>query len=316
MTQELPTVHVFHTGALGDSILLWPMLRRLRRSSRVTLVTERAKGQLAARELGIDAIDIEQRKYTALWSADALQRKSHEQSPARPTPGHVGEFDIDQSVTRIISFLTDQPTSDWASNARVAFPNAAIEFHSAPLDRWAALELGGNEGSIGVVCENEQGPVVLHVGAGARAKLWPLDRWCELASLVHRRATSDRSVKSISTATSSPPSPAPIAVIAGEVEAERFSGTQRDLFARLQGRIITDLETLVSTLRAARLFIGNDSGPTHLAAQLGVPTVALFGPTDPNRWAPIGPRVTVIAPESPSPMDWLSAERVVGTIRA
>ena len=43
----------------------------------------------------------------------------------------------------------------------------------------------------------------------------------------------------------------------------------------------------------ARLFVGADTGPTHLAAACGTPTVALFGPTDPARFAPRGPRVSV-----------------------
>ncbi len=45
----------------------------------------------------------------------------------------------------------------------------------------------------------------------------------------------------------------------------------------------------------AALFVGGDTGPTHLAAAAGAPTVALFGPTDPARYAPRGPRVAVAA---------------------
>jgi len=47
-------------------------------------------------------------------------------------------------------------------------------------------------------------------------------------------------------------------------------------------------------LRNVRAFVGNDSGVTHLAAYLGVPTLALFGPTDPRRWGPIGRRSRII----------------------
>jgi heptosyltransferase-3 len=61
-----------------------------------------------------------------------------------------------------------------------------------------------------------------------------------------------------------------------------------------------DLRTLAGVLSHVRLFVGHDSGVTHLAALLGVPTVAIFGPTDPARWAPSGKHVTVIkwAPSS------------------
>jgi ADP-heptose:LPS heptosyltransferase len=47
-------------------------------------------------------------------------------------------------------------------------------------------------------------------------------------------------------------------------------------------------------LRRCRAYIGNDSGITHLAAYLGCPTIALFGPTDPRVWGPIGRRARII----------------------
>jgi ADP-heptose:LPS heptosyltransferase len=55
-----------------------------------------------------------------------------------------------------------------------------------------------------------------------------------------------------------------------------------------------DLLTVAGVLAKARLFIGQDSGITHLAGLIGVRTVALFGPTDPARWAPSGAHVTVV----------------------
>ena len=50
---------------------------------------------------------------------------------------------------------------------------------------------------------------------------------------------------------------------------------------------------LACWLARASLYIGNDSGITHLAAAVGTPTLALFGPTDPAVWAPRGPNVRV-----------------------
>jgi len=54
-----------------------------------------------------------------------------------------------------------------------------------------------------------------------------------------------------------------------------------------------DLYQLACWLAAARLYVGNDSGVTHLAAAVGTPTLAIFGPTDPAVWAPRGPHVRV-----------------------
>ncbi|MBS0165881.1 MAG: glycosyltransferase family 9 protein [Nitrospira sp.] len=55
-----------------------------------------------------------------------------------------------------------------------------------------------------------------------------------------------------------------------------------------------DLTTLAGVLMLAKFFLGHDSGVTHLAALLGVRTVAVFGPTDPDRWAPLGDHVTIL----------------------
>ncbi len=55
-----------------------------------------------------------------------------------------------------------------------------------------------------------------------------------------------------------------------------------------------DLLTVAGVLAQARLFVGQDSGVTHMAGLMGVRTVALFGPTDPARWAPRGTHVTVV----------------------
>ncbi len=55
-----------------------------------------------------------------------------------------------------------------------------------------------------------------------------------------------------------------------------------------------DVATLAGLIAQAALFIGQDSGPTHLAGLMGTPTVALFGPTDANRWSPRGRSVKVL----------------------
>jgi ADP-heptose:LPS heptosyltransferase len=70
------------------------------------------------------------------------------------------------------------------------------------------------------------------------------------------------------------------------------------LIARCSARptVLRGLElcALAGSLAHMRLFIGHDSGITHLSALLGLQTVALFGPTDPGRWAPRGHHVTVV----------------------
>jgi len=70
---------------------------------------------------------------------------------------------------------------------------------------------------------------------------------------------------------------------------------------------IEDLYDLACWISTARVYIGNDSGITHLAAAVGAPVVAIFVNTDPRIWAPRGERVTVL--ERPTPADVLRAAR-------
>jgi len=72
-------------------------------------------------------------------------------------------------------------------------------------------------------------------------------------------------------------------------------------------------------LAACNAAVGNDSGLTHLAAVVGCPTVALFGPTEPARTAPVGPAVIVRAlalagAGGPRSLDSVSPAEVVGAV--
>jgi len=62
----------------------------------------------------------------------------------------------------------------------------------------------------------------------------------------------------------------------------------------------TSLPDLAALLTHCCLYVGNDSGTTHLAAAVGCPTVAIFGPTDPARYGPRGERVSILAAEPAS----------------
>lgn len=64
------------------------------------------------------------------------------------------------------------------------------------------------------------------------------------------------------------------------------------------------LETVAGVLAGARLYIGHDSGLTHLAAAMQIPTVAIFGPTDPRQWAPLGSHVSVLTGSSCTCPSW------------
>jgi hypothetical protein len=117
--------------------------------------------------------------------------------------------------------------------------------------------------------------IVLHPGSGDVKKNAPTALWLDaLAAL--RRETG-----------------LPVRVVLGPVERER--GGWQELAPHVDEiSLCGPLEELVQTLARARLFLGNDSGASHLAGILGVPSVVLFGPSDPRLWRPLGACVRVL----------------------
>ena len=115
------------------------------------------------------------------------------------------------------------------------------------------------------------GPVLLAPGAAfGPTKLWPAERFALLAD-----ALLDRGHR------------AALAVGPSEVELGMLIARRARHRLPILG---ADLDTgeLAALLAQARLLIGNDSGPAHLAAAVGTPSVVFYGPTDPGRTAPSG----------------------------
>lgn len=122
---------------------------------------------------------------------------------------------------------------------------------------------------------------ILNPGAGWGAKQWPAERYGEIA-----KALSQQGIQPI---LNFGPREEPLAK-----EAEGASAGA----ARAMSFSVGELVALV---KRARLFIGGDTGPMHLAAALHVPVVAIFGPTDPARNGPFATRGVVLRnPNSPT----------------
>jgi heptosyltransferase-1 len=147
---------------------------------------------------------------------------------------------------------------------------------------------------------------ILNPGAGWGAKRWPAVRYGQVAGKLASEGV--RSIVNYGPGEES---------LAREVEAAGAGA------AKAMKCSITEL---VSLTRRARLFVGGDTGPMHLAAALGVPVVAIFGPTDPTRNGPYGTRSIVLRNPASStshtrrsqPDDGLleiGTERVVAAVR-
>ncbi|MGA7399688.1 MAG: glycosyltransferase family 9 protein [Candidatus Sulfotelmatobacter sp.] len=118
------------------------------------------------------------------------------------------------------------------------------------------------------------GFAILNPGAGWGAKRWPAERYGEVA-----RGLASRGLSSI------------FNYGPGEEELVRTAETTSGGTAKGMSCTVTEL---IALTRRARLFIGGDTGPLHLAAALRIPVVAIYGPTDPARNGPYGTRSIVL----------------------
>ncbi len=139
---------------------------------------------------------------------------------------------------------------------------------------WAALCRDAGTGR-----EWERRVVFLHPGAGSRLKRWPLDRYLMLARMLRAGGL--------------------VAAWTVGPDEEELRAVLRD--AGEEAAIVPPLDVarLAAVLERAAVCVSADCGIAHLAALLGVPVVALFGPTDDAVWAPPGPHSTTLRLELP-----------------
>ncbi|MGI8824873.1 MAG: glycosyltransferase family 9 protein [Chloroflexota bacterium] len=112
-------------------------------------------------------------------------------------------------------------------------------------------------------------PVVVHPGAGAGWKRWSLEGFAHVADSLSRDGHS-------------------VVLAEGPADAEITAAVRSLARSNLPTLRVGSTRILAAILAESSAFVGNDSGVTHLAAMAGVPTVALFGPSDPASWAPLG----------------------------
>jgi ADP-heptose:LPS heptosyltransferase len=158
-----------------------------------------------------------------------------------------------------------------------ALPEPGAKIHAAD---YFLKQAGGDGLAVPrIECERavSEDFAVIHPFSGSARKNWPLNRFQELAARlalpVHWSAGPEEALE----------------------DAVRFE----------------NLYELACWLASARVYIGNDSGITHLAAAVGTPVVAIFGATDPAVWAPRGERVTVVRGK----LDEVTADEVLQAAR-
>ena len=123
--------------------------------------------------------------------------------------------------------------------------------------------------------------IAIHPGSGSHKKNWPLENWIDLFSPDSRFADLEGLV-----------------VISGEADKAQTDQLEREWKNRdVRFARNLPLPRLAAVLERST-FIGHDSGISHLAAAAGANCVLLFGPTDPDVWAPKNENVRVLRPPS------------------
>jgi ADP-heptose:LPS heptosyltransferase len=123
--------------------------------------------------------------------------------------------------------------------------------------------------------------VVMHPGSGSRQKCWPIDRYVELILWLKKEMDAQ------------------ILLISGQAD----TGIVELLRVQVRDSIVLadqlPLPVLAAIIKRSNLFVGNDSGITHLAAAAGTAAMSIFGPTDPGIWGPRGERVKILYKKHP-----------------
>ena len=259
-----PRLLVVELWGLGDLALALPFLRTASRHARVTLLAKPHAAPLLRRFCP----EVEHVALTAPWTAfTGKYRLLHwPWAELRAVLRALCARRFDAAVS-VRADPRDHALMAFAgAKLRAGFPRAGSSVlltdrltlpanpHRAA--QWSAL--AANFGWSVSAIENPQAKiqnhVVVHTGAGHAVREWPRDRYEDIAARL------------------------------------RAAGWR----VTLLDDSLRDLDTLLATLATADRFIGNDSGPGHLAALLGVPTFTIFGPQLPEVFSPVHPQAAWI----------------------
>ncbi len=271
---------VIRGGALGDFLLTLPVLAALREAApeaRLEMLAYPGIAKLAqAGRLIDEARSIEYGPLAGFFTQGSVL------DPA--WRDYFGSFDV------VLSYLYD-PDEIFAANLRSAGVARLIQGPARPTDTAHAIDqLASPLTELGLALPTratrldfgaEHGippTIALHPGSGGSAKNWPAEHWRLLAEWLLAEYPDLN-----------------LAVVGGEADGaalEALRGLAPD--ERVASWHNLPLDQLAPRLASCRAYLGHDTGVSHLAAVAGVPSLLLFGPTDPGVWAPPHEQVRVL----------------------
>jgi heptosyltransferase-3 len=297
---------VIRGGAIGDFVLTLPAIKLLRDGfpqARIEILGQPHIIALAEKRFYADAIrSLEDGSLARFFARDAAL-------PAELTD-YFGSFDL------IVSYLFDPDRVFQDNLTRCGIKMLISGLPKLSGHEHAALQLARPLEQIGLhlkdsaariypteedreFAQNNLGnsgkPIIaLHPGSGSETKNWPIVKWEKLGEHFFSTARA-------------------VLVVGGEADDERL----RLLESAWNDKPVRFAKSLALPHLAALLedsvFIGHDSGISHLAAAAGARCILLFGPTDPAVWAPANENVTVLrAPDRN--LDSLTVDDVIAAL--
>ncbi len=299
-------VLVIRPCALGDTILSLPSLQAVRRvvegEGRIELVGYPTPLRVAVSPLHADSIhSIDRARFAGLLSG----------GPAVELQGFLEPFDI------VIAWCSDRlghlkgqlELSGVPYLQSRAFPDEGSGVHAAdhlmrtlePLGvvgRTPTPELDLPEDSRAwarkILSSESLVPgrfLVIHPGSGSSKKNWSTEKYARLVHLATNHGLR-------------------VLLLEGQADYEPVRRLLERVEVKLPVMSNLNLMAVAALISEARMYVGNDSGITHLAAAVGASTWALFGPTDPKLWAPRGRRVLVSSFEIEPDELWATIQKV------
>jgi len=288
---------------MGDTLMLLPSLVQLCGKALCTFVGRRP-GLDFIREFVHQDFNIE----TAGWHRLFMKSPDEQSLPA-------------QRADLVLAFFTQQ-AADISDNLKVFFPHVPVHVFPSvspegsglhmsrylaeclksaglPVDPDRAVQnailrplFGNSPQSIA------RSRIIFHPGSGDPRKNHPPDLWLKLLEEFGHENLNHGMVETI------------LLGPAEELLVEFFREKQPS--RKIEKAFCPDKDDLMQLLREAALYVGHDSGMTHLAAMMGTPTVALFRISDVRQWRPLGPRVKII---DGSKTDSRLIEKILGVSR-
>ncbi|MBW2192661.1 MAG: glycosyltransferase family 9 protein, partial [Deltaproteobacteria bacterium] len=276
---------IIHHGALGDFVITFPAVIQLKKHyDRVDVLCQSKLGKLA-QTLGIAHkwFPLEAASFSSLHS----DRSDPRVKDLFQTYHDIILFSFSKELEAAIQRITDKKIHRISPRPHVSQKIHVAEHIFIHLADSGLLEngesarrrippLAADTGKPGNRTGNPK-EILIHPGSGSKKKLWPIENFMEVIAML--RADGFRPEIILG--------PAEFHLEERRVQAGGPYGNVH---------LIEDLSALVLRLESAGGFIGNDSGVSHLAAFTGLPTIAVFGPSDPDKWKPAGPSVDVVRP--------------------